>query len=740
MPDEFDIDPQLLREFLAESLESLEGLDRLFIMLEEKPDNHSVIDQIFRPIHSIKGNSSFFGLMNIKNFSHAMENILQEVRSQKRSAGKAVIDVLLRGTDLLRAMIERFAEGDMRTEFLPEETACMEEFAAILETEEDDLATRVGAARDALRALQALPLPPEVEAAVEKVRELAGNVFAHILPPESHVPDSQENRIDYFLKDTDITEDVHTLASFIRHVGVACQDQDRANAFLAALVRMQDTVRATGTDHLLEPLGLLSNDFRTIHESGIGFDDLLASLLQERFDDFMSGVTGKERPVKKTAPSSASPASGPPPAPDARPADAPKTPPAPGTKPDEAKPDASAAGGKTLRIDEEKVDHFMGFVGELIIASEVFAYLQKKLEPFPDVREIAQEFKNANLSFNELSYNLQKSLMAVRRIPLRQVLQKMPRIIRDVTSSNGKDVQLIMEGEDTQIDKSLLEGLENPLVHMIRNSVDHGIELPEDREAAGKPPRGTVWLTATADEETFRLVIRDDGKGIDLDAVRAKAVTKGTITEERARAMTDREAARLIFGAGVSTAKTVTDISGRGVGMDVVLSNIEKLNGNIEIDTVIGEGTTITISLPMTVTLMVVDGLVARIGEICYIVPLMDVRESVRPKAEQVFTVAGRGEVVNVRGELCRLMRLGEALGQKASISDPADATVILIEHRGQTCGLMVDEVVGQQSVVLKELGKEFADLDSIQGGAILGDGRVGLVLNTEGLLARMRG
>lgn len=730
MPDEFEIDPQLMKEFLAESLESLEGLDRLFIMLEEKPDNHSVIDQIFRPIHSIKGNSSFFGLMNVKNFSHAMENILQEVRSQKRSAGKAIIDVLLRGTDLLRAMIERFAEGIMSTDFLPEETACMEEFTAILDTEEDDLASRITAARDAIRALEALTLSPEAEAAVEKVRELAGNVFAQILPPETHVSNGDENRIEYFLKDTNLTEDVRAMASFIRHVGVACQDQERTAVFLNALTRMQDAVREGGADHLLEPLGQLGNDFRTIHESGIGFDDLLGSLLEERFETFMRGITAKERPVEKVKPPAPAAASEPAPSP---------TQDAPPPKKEEAKADA-AGSGKTLRIDEEKVDHFMSFVGELIIASEVFAYLQKKLEPFPDVREIAQEFKNANLSFNELSYNLQRSLMAVRRIPLRQVLQKMPRIIRDVTSTNGKDVQLLIEGEDTQIDKSLLEGLENPLVHMIRNSVDHGIELPEEREAAGKPPRGTVWLTATADEETFRLVIRDDGKGIDLDAVREKAVAKGTITEERARAMSDREAARLIFGAGVSTAKKVTDVSGRGVGMDVVLSNIEKLNGNVDVDTVLGEGTTITITLPMTVTLMVVDGLVARIGAVCYIVPLMDVRESVRPTAEQVFTVTGRGEVVNVRGELCALMRLGEALGQKATISNAAEATVILVEHRGQTCGLMVDEVVGQQSVVLKELGKEFAGLDSIQGGAILGDGRVGLVLNTEGLLARMHG
>lgn len=721
-------DQELIREFLTESLESLADVDGLFVQLEQRPDDLSTVDRIFRPVHSIKGNSSFFGLVNIKNFAHTMENLLQEIRSRKRMVTPEIIDLLLGGVDLLRGMIERFAAGSTSKEFLPEESACLERFASLQASTGGDIATLAAAARQLMENLLAgaagNPLEALIKDAHNKVLEILHNVAPKAAAASAPTTDA------YRIGKADVTADLNAVKSFIHDIKKAAEDKARSEAFLVSLGKLRAAAEGEKRVPLIEVLAALHNDFTTIQNAGIGFDDLMGGLLKERLDKAMESV--EVVPAAGTAPASA-PATAPVPALADAPAAAAVS--APAEKP-AAAAHAQEAASKTLRIEEEKVDHFMSFVGELIIASEVFAYLQKKLEPFPQVREISQEFKNANITFNELSNNLQKSLMAVRRLPLKNILQKMPRLVRDVCSSTGKQAKLILEGEDVQIDKSLLEGLENPLVHMVRNSVDHGLESPEERAKAGKEEVGSVWITASADDETFRLTIRDDGAGLNLAAIKSKAVEKGLITEEKARSMSDSEAGLLIFGAGVSTAKKVTDVSGRGVGMDVVRTNIEGLGGSIAIDTVRGKGTTFTISLPMTVTLMVVDGLVAKVGEAFYIIPVMDVRESVRPQQNQVSTIAGKGEVIDVRGQLYRLVRLNEVLDLQARFTRPEESTVILVESRRMgTCGVMVDEVVGQQSLVLKDLGRQFNSLQFLQGGAVMGDGRIALVLDTEGLL-----
>jgi two-component system chemotaxis sensor kinase CheA len=738
----FDLDPDLLREFLAESLETLTGLDALFVQLERHPEDQATIDAIFRPIHSIKGNSSFFGLTNVKNFSHAMENLLQEIRGRKRQASRSVTDKLLAGVDRLREMLERIAGGDLSTDLRPGEEALLGEFQKLLESEEAGLADLLGRLREEIESTRAAV--PGAAESLQAAQATLGELRRLLLPAESR--DTGGDELIYRIGATYCTESVRTAVDFVRNVGEASGDETRVEAFLAALGELG--AAAADDPALTERLGQLHTDFSAIHESGIGFDDLLASLLKERLDAVLSAVETCDAAAgvctlngEKTADFTVADAAAATADADPDEAEAGEVAPEPEAsaareeEPRKAQ-DAPAQQGKTLRVAEEKVDAFMGFVGELIIANEVFNYIQKRLERQPGVREIAQEFKNANLTFSELSNNLQKSLMAVRRVPLKTTVQKLPRIVRDIATSQGKRVDFVIEGDDLQIDKSLLEGLEDPLVHMVRNSVDHGIEDPEARAAAGKPPEGRVTLRAEADEETFRLVLRDDGRGIDVQAIKAKAVANGLLAQEAADAMPDREAFGLIFGAGVSTARTVTDVSGRGVGMDVVRSNIERLNGQIEIDSAVGEGTTVTIQLPMTVTLMVVDGLVARVGQEHYILPMAEVRESFRPEPGSVSTVAGRGELVKVRGDLYRLIRLHELLGIRPESEDPEAATVVLLEARGESCGLLVDELVSQQSVVLKDLGRSFAHLSTVKGGAILGDGRVGLVLDIEGLIA----
>ncbi len=389
---------------------------------------------------------------------------------------------------------------------------------------------------------------------------------------------------------------------------------------------------------------------------------------------------------------------------------------------------------KTMRVEEDKIDHFINFVGDLIVASEVFNYIQKKLENTCREPEIAKEFKNANITFNELSNNLQKSLMDIRKVPVSQVIKKVPRMVRDLCGSLHKKVNVVTEGETTSIDKSLLEVLEAPIVHMVRNSMDHGIEPPEERLQAGKPEEGTITIKAYETSEFFTLDIIDDGRGIDPEKMRKVAVSKELMSEEKANELSDHEAINLIFAPGFSTAEVVSDVSGRGVGMDVVLSSISKNNGFVNVSSEKGKGSVVTIQLPLSVTLIVVEGLLITVGNESFIIPLGYIRESIQPKKEDVYTVSGKGEMIQVRDECIPLLRLHEMFNLPCATKNPWEALIIVICHEETQICLLVDELLGQQQVVLKELGQSFTHLTSIKGGAILGDGKVGLVLDIEGI------
>ncbi len=951
-PDMSGIDPALLQDFISESQEVLDGLDPLFVELEAHPDDMSIVDGIFRPVHSVKGNSGFFNLTNIKKFAHIMENILGEIRARKRTATPPLIDLLLKGVDFLRGMMNRLAQGDYSGQFTPEEEghlallnkassegggggndapdspdavakkimealgklksgeigdnifaeleesvksliriaapeffesekgggpvsvgymlgneevtgyvttidhfiadlvrnekeeALCENFITALQTIEDigekhekEIVTLVEQIKDDFLTIHESGIGFD-ELMTSLIRERFDAILKHIKKVEIGGGD------DFLLGGENVTETVTEMQGFIAKIMDLEKDSGPSEAFLSNIDRLKSL--AGDNEELNHAIDQIKDDFSTIHESGIGFDELMKSLIEERFTTILANLDrgaavryvyklgdadvtetaellgkiaadptrlGEEKTkdafvlalqtigeaaetagkaeagtdaaglvadvenivksevgidpnmekmiserlrkildhIEKIAvepePEAAAPEEAEHPAADTQILSGSDTQilnggatqaAAPGkAAPSGGKP-AAEASGKTLRVAEEKVDNFMSFVGELIITGEVFAYIQKKLEQYPEVRQVAQEFKNANLSFGELSTNLQKSLMEVRRVPLKSVLQKLHRIVRDTSAALGKKIEFEIEGEDVQIDKSLLEGLESPLVHMVRNSVDHGVETPEERSQVGKPETGHVRIKAAATEEQFTLAIIDDGKGLDVDAIKNKAVSRGILTEEGARNMPDKDAFRLVFNAGLSTAKVVTDVSGRGVGMDVVLSNITKMNGNISIDSQLGKGSTFTIMLPMTVTLTVIDGLVARIGDQFYIIPLSDVRESVKPSEDQVHIIKGSQEVLNVRGELHPIVRLNQILEIYSGnvFEHITEATAVLVQgKRGKSAAFLVDELIGQQSVVVKDLGKEFENIRCLSGGSILGDGRIGLVLSVQGVL-----
>jgi len=388
----------------------------------------------------------------------------------------------------------------------------------------------------------------------------------------------------------------------------------------------------------------------------------------------------------------------------------------------------------SVRVGTDRLDSLINMVGELVIA-------QSMVQQDPTVTEgeggrLARNISHAGKIIREL----QDLTMSLRMVPLKATFQKMARLVRDVSRKAGKQVQFVTEGEDTEIDRTMVETLGDPLIHMMRNSCDHGVETAEDRVAAGKDPTGTVTLRAYHAAGNVVIEIADDGKGLDREKIVAKALERGLVDANKARDLPDNEVFGMIFQPGFSTADQVTDVSGRGVGMDVVRKNIESVRGRIEVTSKQDRGTTVTLRLPLTMA--IADAMLLRVGEQRYLLPTITIEQSFRPEPGMVTTVAGQGEQVLLRGELLPVFRLNELFDIPESCSDPTEGLLIIIEGEGRRCALMVDEILGQQQVVIKSLGQALGTIAGVSGGAILGDGRVGLILDSTGILklANQRG
>jgi len=386
---------------------------------------------------------------------------------------------------------------------------------------------------------------------------------------------------------------------------------------------------------------------------------------------------------------------------------------------------APAVGSGIVRVDTVKLDGLIDLVGELVIA-------QSMVVQNPELKAITSAHLSRCLGqLRGITSDLQRTAMSLRMVPIRNTFQKMSRLVRDLALQQGKEIVLTLEGEDTELDRNIVEELSDPLVHMIRNSADHGIEMPEVRVAAGKPPAGTITLRAFHQGGFIVIQIEDDGRGLNAAKIRKKAIERGIIKADEN--LDEREVFDLIFAAGFSTAEKVTDLSGRGVGMDVVRRNIEKMRGKIEISSIDGEGTTFTLYVPLT--LAIIEGLLVGIGEERYVIPTLSVRESFRPLPGMVTQVQGRGEVVSVRGRLTPILRLGRHLNTPHTALDATQGIIVVVEAGQDSRCLLVDQLIGKQEVVIKSLGEMFRHQTEFAGAAILGDGRVGLILDINALV-----
>lgn len=379
----------------------------------------------------------------------------------------------------------------------------------------------------------------------------------------------------------------------------------------------------------------------------------------------------------------------------------------------------------SVRIDTVKLDNLVDMVGELVIAQSMV--LQN-----PEVQGIKdQKLQKDSVQLSRITAELQRISMSMRMVPIKSTFQKMIRLVRDLSKKSGKEVTLEMKGEETEIDRNMVEEIYDPLVHMIRNSVDHGIETPDDRERAGKNPSGAIVIAAEQKGGNIVIDIRDDGKGLDAARIRHKAIERGIISPEDQ--LDEKSVYELIMAAGFSTNDQVTEVSGRGVGMDVVKKSVERLRGKMEIDSTPGKGTHFQLKLPLTMA--IIDGMVIQIGPERYVVPTIALKESLRPRQEAYLTVQGTGEMIKVRNSLMPLVRLHEFFEIEPRFHDPWEGLLLVINEGTRSYCLLADEIVGRQEVVIKSLGESLRHLTGISGGAILGDGKVALIIDVKGIV-----
>jgi two-component system chemotaxis sensor kinase CheA len=387
---------------------------------------------------------------------------------------------------------------------------------------------------------------------------------------------------------------------------------------------------------------------------------------------------------------------------------------------------SAGTANSAVKVDIGKLDNLVDMVGELVITQSLI-WQNSHVQAIRD-QKLIRDFSQ----LSRITTELQKTAMSLRMVPIKQTLQKMIRLVRDLAKKSEKQVDLQMSGEDTEIDRNMVDAIYDPLVHMIRNSIDHGIEMPDERATKGKPATGTIWLRAYHKGGNIVIEIEDDGQGLNREKILKKAKEKGLI--KNTEGLSTFEIDNLIFQAGFSTADKITDVSGRGVGMDVVKKTIDKLRGKVEINSRPGKGSTFTIKVPLT--LAIIDGIIVRVGVERYIVPTVVIKETIRPRQEEYSTVHGKGEMIKVRGNLIPLVRLYKMFNVEAEHKDPCESLVVVVENEGRQKCLLVDDLLGKQEVVIKSLGDHMKNVRGLAGGTILGDGKVGLILDINGIFS----
>jgi len=741
------LDPfeSIKQTFFQECDELLTDAEQGLLAMEAGNADGETINAVFRAVHSVKGGAGAFGLDDLIRFAHVFETVMDELRSGKMDLTDDVAKTLLRAFDVLADHVAAARDGTMVDEarsagMLSELKALIGEAGleddGAMGEDEDFGFVPMAVAIDEEPALDApqIDLPPPV--ALEEPQATAGAAWIIEFAPRTEMY-AKANEAGLVLRElarlgeTEVTLDDSALppldqmlaeSAYLRWTVRLVTEADEAairevfefvedDCVLSVRREDQAAISTLAED------GSASSDDELARQSAEAPLDIAALLA--RVSGEAPAIAPDPQPQPVAAVISAPVPEAPAPAPVA------KTPPP--ANANAAAPSQAAAPQATIRVDLDRVDRLINAVGELVIQQAMLS--QRVLES-----GLARS-SNVVLGLEDLELltrEIQDSVMAIRAQPVKSVFQRMPRLVREVAELVGKRVKLVMEGENTEVDKTVIERLTDPITHMLRNAIDHGLESPEDRLAAGKPAEGVVHMRALHRGGRIVIEIQDDGRGINRQRVRGIAVAKGLIAEDAV--LSDEEVDNLIFLPGFSTAETISDISGRGVGMDVVRRSIQGLGGRISISSEPGKGSKFTMSLPLT--LAVLDGMVVTAAEQTLVAPLSAIVESLTPRAEDVHYVGGKDAVIRIRETFVPLIDVGMALGFRDVPTEPSQGVAVLVESEGGgKAALLVEAIQGQRQVVIKSLEANYQQIDGIAAATILGDGRVALILDVDALV-----
>ncbi len=689
---------QYLEIFIDETKEHLQNLNEQLLIIEKEPDNTDTINEIFRAAHSLKGMAGTMGYKRMQKLTHQMENVFSEIRNGKMKVDANLVDILFQCLDALEEYLDNIQEA--ADEGTNDNEPILKELDAILNGES---AKQV---EEESKKEENADKPKDGDGDIRKYKEFVYSDFEIHAVQEAFDKGLKVYAITVQVDETCLLKAARAFLVFksLESVGEIIKSQPSVQDIEDEKFDQMFSICIISDNPLDKVIGVIKN----------------VSEIKEAVGEEISKIEDikpkEEKEVKeekddKKAETAAS---------DAK-------------KPEAKKPAAKPkAGGKpvvnrSVRVDIEKLDVLMNLVSELIIAKNGL------------ISTSSDGTGNNSQSFNEqieylerVTTNLHESVMKVRMMPIETVTQKFPRMIRDLSKKLDKKMELVMTGEDTELDRTVIDEIGDPLMHLLRNSADHGLESAEVRAQRGKPEVGTVKLDAYQDGNNVIIEVSDDGNGIDVEAVRNKALEKGSITQEQADAMTDKEVIDLLFRPSFSTAKKVTDVSGRGVGLDVVKSKVEALGGDIEVKTQLGEGSTFVIRLPLT--LAIIQALMVELGEEKYAISLGSIQTIEDIPVEDIKYVQTK-EVINLRGTVIPLIRLDSVLDIESK-EKPDSLTVVIVKKGDKLAGMVVDRLLGQQEIVIKSLGKYISNSSKIISGAtILGNGEVALIIDVNTLL-----
>ena len=695
---------QYLEIFIDESEEHLQTLSDCIMVLEKEPDNKDTINEVFRAAHSLKGMAGTMGFKRMQHLTHDMENVFQEVRSDHIKVTSGMIDLLFKCLDALEGYVDNIKstsdEGTEDNEVIIKE---LNDFIAKTEGAEETGNTETSEAKEAA------PESTQEEKAGQEKIELTND-------EKKAIREAESNGQHIYVMTVHIQKDCLLKAARAFLVFKAVEDFGQILVYRPSSQDIEDEkfefefsffLASEESEDKIVAAAKAVSEIEKVDAEEIHLDEYVKEA-EAQEEQQAKEATAEQKEAPAEAPKAAEK----------------KAPAANAKKQTNAKP----VTGRTVRVDIEKLDALMNQVSELIIAKNSLVSISSN-----ESGEYQNQSFHEQIEYLErITTNLHESVMKVRMVPIESVVNKFPRMIRDLSRKLGKKMELYMTGEDTELDRTVVDQIGDPLQHLLRNSADHGLEDNATRVERGKPEVGSIFLKAFQEGNNVIIEVGDDGNGIDVAAVRDKAVERGVITAEQAENMSQKEIINILFLPSFSMAKKITDISGRGVGLDVVKSNIEALGGDVEVRTQLGEGTTFIVRLPLT--LAIIQALMVEIRDEKYAIAHGSISNIESIPVNEIKYVQAQ-EVIHLRGAVIPLIRLDQVLDMEEKQEEPENLTVVIVKKGDSLAGLVVDNLIGQQEIVIKSLGKYINNNKIISGATILGDGEVALILDVNTLM-----